>query len=187
MALFLAQGTHLTPTPTPSLVLMRSPHLCREGDSAWGAFAPALRLPVTRGPGWLKGPQRGAGRRAGGRSLWASAREGAVGGGAGRPASLPRAHVGLGLRTPTPTPAGAGGAARSQGPRREPGQGGGAAPAPGRVHRQAGTVERGTRRKSGVSSGARYLERGPEGRGMSAGAGVSAGPVSAGPRVRRVG
>lgn len=38
-----------------------------------------------------------------------------------------------------------------------------------------------------MSSGARYLERGPEGRGMSAGAGVSAGPVSAGPRVRRVG
>lgn len=29
MALFLAQGTHLTPTPTPSLVLMRSPPLPR--------------------------------------------------------------------------------------------------------------------------------------------------------------
>lgn len=69
-------------------LLVRSAHPPESGSEAderghgLGAFVPALHLPVTRAPGRLKGPRRGAGRRAGGRSLWASAREG-VGGARG--------------------------------------------------------------------------------------------------------
>lgn len=50
--------------------------LCGEGDPLGKHLLPSLHLPATRAPGWLKGPRRGAARRAGGRSLWASAREG---------------------------------------------------------------------------------------------------------------
>lgn len=62
MALFLAQGTHLTPTPTPSLVLMRKRPLPRR-RLGFGAFAPALRLPGDPRPRVAEWPQRGAGRR----------------------------------------------------------------------------------------------------------------------------
>ena len=40
MALFLAQGTHLTPTPTPSLVLMRCPPAFAEKETRLGGRLP---------------------------------------------------------------------------------------------------------------------------------------------------
>lgn len=45
----------------------------------------APHSPVTRAPGWRKGPRRAAARRAGGRSRRASAREGAERASGGRP------------------------------------------------------------------------------------------------------
>lgn len=72
MAISVPGARHL---PRRRLVLMACSPLPR-GGPCLGYVCPTLHLPVTRAPGWLKGPKRGVGRPAGGRSLWASAREG---------------------------------------------------------------------------------------------------------------
>lgn len=98
--------------------------LCREGDPLGERLLPSLHLPATRAPGWLKGPQRGAARRAGGRSLWASAREGGRWGTArGGRSRSPGLTSGGGSDPPTPTLRVREGRPGAEVPRTEPGQG----------------------------------------------------------------
>lgn len=66
---------HKAPTRCPVCCCSDRPPSLRRDTARGAAFVPAPHLPVTRAPGWPKGQRRGAGWRAGGRRLWASAGE----------------------------------------------------------------------------------------------------------------
>ena len=165
---------------------MRSPPFA-EKETRLGA-----RLPR---PALTGDPRPRVAERAAARSREASSRTEPLGICKGRGGGRRRRETGLppqgarraGTRDPHPPLRVREGQPGARVPRREPARGEARRPRGRSTGRRA--LWRGERGgKSGVSSGARYLERGPEGRGMSAGPGVSTGPgVSAGPRVRRVG